>query len=209
MTVLILASLVSFSARAQDVPAVADDDDAALFSDKPTSAGANAGVPDTKAFEDEDDIDIAQSAPVKVDEEKNLDAFADPKLSMGGPSNMPVNVSGATPLADNWAPKIVIVDQDAVVVEMPVFYGRSRSEFGGVAYWLVAEVYADGKKVGESRAQVTRDALADKGPSVQFFRIFAPVPAKAGVLEIKVGKAASGAAKPDLLFTRSVQYKLG
>jgi hypothetical protein len=77
-----------------------------------------------------------------------------------------------------------------------------------VAYWLVAEAFADGKKVAESRIQVTRDAIADKGPSVQFFRIFTPVPAASGVIVVNIGKAPSLAAKPALLYTRSVNYKL-
>ena len=54
-----------------------------------------------------------------------------------------------------------------------------------------------------------REAIADKGPSVQFFRMFAPVPGASGVLEVKVSKLGNAAtAKPDLLFTRSVSYKL-
>jgi hypothetical protein len=44
---------------------------------------------------------------------------------------------------------------------------------------------------------------------VQFFRMFTPVPAAAGVIVVNVGKAASAAGKPTLLYTRSVNYKTG
>ena len=174
--------------------------------------GANAGVPDSGAFKSDDDIDIpTYTAPVKVEtkeeDEKDLTSFS--KYGIGSATKMPMDVSGASPLKDNWAPTIVFMDADAVVLEIPVMYARKRSEFDGVAYWLVAEVVADGKKVAESRTQITRDAIADRGPSVQFFRMFAPVPSGAGVLEVRVSKAASAAGKPELLFTRTANYKLG
>ena len=120
---------------------------------------------------------------------------------------MPLDVVGKDVLGDNWAPQVVIADKDAVVVEIPVMYARNRTEFDGVAYWLVVESFADGKKVAEQRVQVNRDAIADKGPSIQFFRLFTPVQAASGIVEVKVGKATSSSAKPTPLFTRSVNYK--
>lgn len=222
MRLFLIASMICGSglalgfapARAAD-PVVADDDDDDFFKEPAEGAakkGNNEGVPDASSFEDPDDFEmptftaapVAKAAP---DAEKDLSAFADPRNGIGSSTKMPVDTMGKDVLGDNWSPSVVIADKDAVVVEVPVLYGRNRAEFDGVAYWLVAEVYADGKKVAESRMQVTRDAIADKGPSIQFFRMFAPVPAAAGMLEVRVGKSASAAGKPVPLFVRSVNYK--
>ena len=199
-------ALLSSPAFAQDV--VADDDDE-LFGNDSQKKGNNADVPDANAFTNsDDDIDIkVEPKAAPVDKEKDLSAFVDPRASVGSSTRMPLDVVGKDVLGDNWAPQVVIADKDAVVVEMPVMYARSRAEFDGVAYWLVVEALADGKKVAEQRVQVTRDAIADKGPSIQFFRMFTPVPSAAGVIVVNVSKAASAAAKPTLLFTRSVNYK--
>jgi len=214
------ASLVAVTPRAfadDSTATVAGDDDDDFLDDKSGTAkkkGENSDVPDAKSFKDDDDGGMptfttpppaAKAAP---DAEKDLSAFVDPKASIKGSTKMPVDTIGKDILGDNWAPTVVIADKDAVVVEIPVLYARSRAEFDGVGYWLVAEVSADGKKVAESRVYVTRDAIADKGPSIQFFRMFAPVPGASGMLEITVGKAPSGAAKSVPLFKRTVTYKL-
>ena len=203
-TLLLLLPLFAAPAFAADpAVAVADDDDD-FFTEKPAEEkGANAGVPTGDAFGDEEGFEIPKAPPpeakvVVKDPERDLGA-------PGGSTAMPVNTAGAKLLSDNWAPTVVVADQDVVVVEMPVLYGTSKKDFDGTAYWLIAEVYADGKKVAESRANITRDALGDKGPSVQFFRLTAPVAAASGVLEVKVSKSPQGG-KNELLFTRSVKY---
>lgn len=187
-------------------PAFAADEEDTLGTTKKTS-----DIPDASTFEDDDDMGIPSFTSTKTatedDKEKDLTAFTNPSaLTMQ--TKMPVDVVGKTVLGDNFAASVSIVDQAAVVVDLPVYYAASRAEFDGIAYWLVAEIYADGKKVAESRMQVTRDAIAEKGPSVHFFRMFAPVSGAAGVLEVKVSKATSASAKPTLIFTRSVSYNL-
>ncbi len=198
ITALLLCSLTS-------VAWAGDDDDDELFQDTPKKEGANAGVPDANSFkEDDDDLpSFVTAAPKKEDEKAvgNMNAYLQT-------TRMPLEVVGREVLADNWPANIVYVDKDAVVVELPVMYARNRAEFDGIAYWLVVEGYADGKKVAESRVLVNRDAIADMGPSIQFFRLFCPVAGATGNLEIRVGKAASGAAKPTELFKRTVAFKL-
>ena len=177
----------------------AADDDEDLFQNT-TPTGPS--VPNASSFKDDDDIDI----PVAVKpppEERNINMQL-----MNQTTKMPLDLDDKAPLADNWPAQVVYVDQDAVVVELPVLYARNRTEFDGIAYYLVAELYADGKKVAESRALVNRDAIAEKGPSVQFFRLFGPVAGTTGSLEIKVGKAASAAAKPTPLFSKILPFKL-
>lgn len=191
------------------LPAVAwagDDDDDELFEDTPKKEGANSGVPNANTFREEDDDlpSFVTTPPKKEEDEKavgNMNAYLQT-------TRMPLEVVGREVLSDNWPANVVYVDKDAVVVDLPVMYARNRAEFDGIAYWLVVEGYADGKKVAESRMLVNRDAIADLGPSIQFFRLFCPVAGAIGNLEIRVGKAASAAAKPTELFKRAVAFKL-
>lgn len=214
MSLFFLLSLMgtAFAEESAAGPAVsvADDEDD-FFTTPPPNAerGANAGVPSSDAFKEEESFDI----PVTLSEEQ-LAAEAKLKAAIAAEraaekvtsTAMPVNTAGAKPLTDNWAPSVSVSDRDAVVVDMPVLYAMSKKDFDGTAYWLVAEVFADGKKVAEGRTNVTKEAVADKGPSVQFFRLFAPVGAAAGVLEVKVSRTPQGG-KSELLFTRSVKYQ--
>jgi hypothetical protein len=198
---LLLACLIfPFAARAEETVAGDDDD---FFSTTDQPRGNNAGVPDASAFNaTPDDIDIPVQAAIKVEPPKA-------EAPKGPVNRIPLDLAGKTPLADNWNPQVVITDVDSVVIELPVLYANAGAGFDGATYWLIAEVYSDGVKVSESRTQVSKDTVSAKGPSVQFFRMFAPVPAKTGVLEVKVSKLASAAsAKPSLLISRSINYAL-
>lgn len=179
--------------------ALVDDDDD-LFSTSSTPRGTNADVPDASAFLDAgDDIDIA--APIKIEPPKPVEA---PK----GPSTrLPIDLNGKTVLADNWAPTLVATDADSVLLEVPVLYAVNGTGFDGAAYWLVAEVFQDGQKITESRTQVSKESVSAKGASVQFFRLFTPVKAGTGVVEVRVSKLGANN-KSSLLFVRTVNYTL-
>lgn len=194
---LVLSSLIILTSGS----ARADEEDDLFKTD--ASQSRNAGVPDASAFSaGSDDYDIpAYQAPVKV--EPKVEA---PK---GPPSRLPLDLAGKMPLADNWGPTVVAMDVDSVVVELPVLYANGGQGFDGAAYWLVAEAYSNGVKVSESRTLVNKDTVAGKGPSVQFFRLSAPVGATSGVLEVKVSKlATTSGAKPALVISRSVNFQL-
>ena len=124
------------------------------------------------------------------------------------PPGIQLDVVGKTPLGDNYAPAIVAYDRDSVVVELPVLLGRSRADFDGIAYCIVAEVYSDGHKVSEARQQVTSASLAEFGPSFAFIKMLAPVTAKSGKLEVRLSKASNMSAQPTQLFSRSISYQL-
>ncbi len=190
------ASLLVSTARADDTVA-SDDDDFFKSDDKPKPPD----VPDASAFNSGDDDAISIAAPIKVEPPA-------PKPAPVGPSRLGLDLNGKSPLTDNWAPAVVFTTADSVVVELPVLYANNGAGFDGNAYWLIGEVYADGKKLGEQRTQVMKETVSAKGASVQFFRFFTPVSESSGVLEIKVSKLATGASKPGLLFTRSVSYAL-
>ncbi|MCB9759773.1 MAG: hypothetical protein H6739_08010 [Alphaproteobacteria bacterium] len=121
-------------------------------------------------------------------------------------TKLPYDIVGKDALADNYPAQVVHVDRDAVVVELPVLITREASAFDGVGYWLVTELYADGMKLTESRTQISRAAIAQSGPTLVFVKLLAPVPSPTGTLELRVGRATSGAGKPQSLFTRTVDY---
>lgn len=179
--------------------AAADEEDA-LFGPS-TPAGKNADVPDASAFNNDDD-EIQIAAPVKIEPPK-----PPPEPPKGPAKHMPLDLNGKTVLADNWSPEVIATDVDSVLIEVPVLYASNGTGFDGTAYWLVAEVYSDGKKVAETRTQVSKESVSLKGPSVEFFKLFAPVGTPAGVLEIRVSKLVG--TKPALLFVRTVNYTLG
>ncbi len=174
-----------------------EDDDFFKTDDKPKTPD----VPDASAFNSDEDFTIA--APVKVEAPRAATAAASKDTGRLG-----LDLTGKAPLADNWGPSVVYSTVDSVVIELPVLYAFNGAGFDGNAYWLVAEVYADGRKIGEQHAQVMKETVSQKGPSVHFFRLFTPVPAGSGVLEVKVSKIAAGTTKASLLFTRSVSYAL-
>ena len=124
------------------------------------------------------------------------------------PPGIQLDVVGKSPLGDNYEPAIVAYDRDSVVVELPVLLGRSRADFDGIAYCIVAEVFADGSKVAEARQQVTSASLAEFGPSFAFIKLLAPVTAKSGRLEVRLSKASNMSAQPTQLFARTVAYQL-
>ncbi len=124
------------------------------------------------------------------------------------PAGIQLDVVGKVPLSDNYEPKIVAYDRDSVVVELPVLLGRSRADFDGISYCVVAEVFADGNKVAEARQQVTSASLAEFGPSFAFIKMLAPVTAKSGKLEIRLSKASKMEGQATQLFSRSVPYQL-
>ncbi len=185
-------------------PAHAGDDDDDLFTTPPASETKKKDEPDAKSFTDDSDVDMPTFAPA-------------PKPTKGasdgsGPAPLPREWKNKEPLTDSFPPTVAYIDgarpdTGVVVLDLPVVYATSAAAFDGVTYWLVAEGWADGKKAAEARVLVTRDAIADGVPSVQDFRLTVPVGAAAGLIEVRVGQAATAAAKPTPLFTRSVAYK--
>jgi hypothetical protein len=124
------------------------------------------------------------------------------------PPGIQLDVVGKVPLGDNYEPAIVAYDRDSVVVELPVLLGRSRADFDGISYCIVAEVFADGSKVAEARQQVTSASLAEFGPSFAFIKMLTPVTAKSGKLEVRLIKASNMSAQPTQLFSRTIGYQL-
>lgn len=124
-----------------------------------------------------------------------------------GPGPISLDVAGKEPLADNYPLSVVALDRDAVVVELPVLVGRSRVGLEE-PFAIVAEAFAGDTKVGQMTVPVTKDSLAEFGPSFVFVKLLAPVLEKDGEVTIKVSKASADGSGKTELFTRATPYTL-
>lgn len=216
-TMLALAALIGFAAPSLasaddelDLSVVADDDDEFDFlkgNDAPKESEPNTDFDLLDAEEDE--FSNFKLAPAETDVEP-VEVQARGQIAVSSRSSkLPFDVAGKVALEDNFPAQVVYVDNDAVVIELPVLVARDAADHGGVSYWLVAEVYSDGMKVAESRQLVNKSSVAQTGPTIAFFKMLAPVPDAAGTLEIRVGQAKGNSGAPEALFTKPVKYKLG
>ncbi len=162
---------------------------------------------DFEPLDDPEDEPLGELEGIPEDKPAPKPAAATGSASAPPPGIL-LDVVGKIPLGDNYEPSIVAYDRDSVVVELPVLLGRSRADFDGIAYCIVAEVYSDGSKVTEARQQVTSASLAEFGPSFAFIKMLAPVTAKSGKLEVRLSKASNMSAQPTQLFSRSITYQL-
>jgi hypothetical protein len=93
---------------------------------------------------------------------------------------------------ENAGATLSAVSHGAVLVELPILAARSRADFGGKPYWLVAEVFVQGEKVSEWRQEVTAASLAIEGPTFFFLKTQVAVPARQGVVELRLSKEEDG-----------------
>jgi hypothetical protein len=176
-------------------PAHAQDDED-LFAAPPPKKKETESAP---SFTDDGDIEIAAAPPPPP--KVTTAAAAAPA---GGP--LPLDLKGKAPLGDHFAPTIAFRTSGALVVDLPVVLAADAAGFTGAPWWLVVEAVADGVRVAETRSLVHREGLAAGAPSLAWTRLFVPVKQKSGLVELRIGKAATPEAKPSLLLTRSVPY---
>jgi hypothetical protein len=118
-----------------------------------------------------------------------------------------VATKGMTPLADNYPAAIVGKDLDAVVVELPILVASKPTDVDA-DYWLVTEIRVGDRKVGETRHYVSRQSVADMGPTLVWLKSVVPVLERTGKLELRVSQAPVDAGEETPLFTKSVNYAL-
>ena len=118
-----------------------------------------------------------------------------------------LDTDGKAPLAGSFGAKVVMVDVDAVTVELPVLVAQTASSWSDGDYWLVAEFAVAGKKVGEARHLVSSAHLSDLAPSIAWLKAQVPVLEQAGEVEVKVSKLATDGS-PSALFSKRVSYTL-
>lgn len=200
---LLLAFTLPGRAFAQDSdPSVADgaaqqaEDDEFDFLNAPAASAQKDKVSGDSfsLYEDGDDADLADFQLAPKPEPK-------PKAAP-----RPAVPEGAAPLTPSYKAEIVAAASDSVVVELPVLVARTP---GDVAqdFWLVGEVWVQGKKVGETRQFISAQGLSQLGPTTAFLKVQAPVGGPQGQVELRVFKVVGGG-KPEALFTQAVDYSL-
>jgi hypothetical protein len=171
------------------------------------------------ASEEEDEFDFLSEGDAAAAERANkaidgddFDAFEledeDDFAAFGATKAPPAMSQKAGPLVgaalgDHFPLSIVRTLPNAVVVELPVVIG-TRAEVNG-DYWLVGEVFVDGKKVGESRQLVMASSLSDASVTT-YLKVLAPVSAQQGHVEVQVSQIVDG--KTNQLFGRKAQFRL-
>jgi len=226
-SLLLFASLAHFPAYAGDLDALAQDDldwedeeedDDLDWDDDGTRPDNTALDPDEDMPADLGDAPRSDAPPtgstgpsLSEDPEWDSDGPADVDLEAEEPQRRtsaapPVRpaAAGRTPLADNYPLQIARASLDVIVIELPVLVSQSRAELGE-AFWIIGEIYLDGNRIGESRAQVTAAGAAEDGASFVWLKSQAPIIESDGTVEIRLSRQASdGASQP--LFTRSAAY---
>ncbi|MDG1482748.1 MAG: hypothetical protein P8R54_24360 [Myxococcota bacterium] len=227
-SLLLLASLAHFPAHAEDLDAFAQDDldwedededeDDLDWDDDGTRPDNTALDPDEDMPADlgEDplpgDLPSGSTGPsLSEDPEWDSDGPSDvgleaeepPPRTSAAPPIRPSAV-GSTPLADNYPLQITRASLDVIVIELPVLVSQSRAELSE-AFWIIGEIYLDGNRIGESRAQVTAAGAAEDSASFIWLKAQAPIIESDGTVEIRLSRQAVGGANQPL-FTRSASY---
>jgi hypothetical protein len=177
---------------------------------------ANIFLPDD---EDEDDLlptwDASEedSGNIDDDEEFDFDLPSDLEAGMGLEMDPVEDMEGLGPDLNDRVPlgnhfPLVISQSDlgATVAELPVLVARNPQDLNG-DLWVVADVYLDGLKVGESRHFVSMASCAPLGPTYVWIKATVPVAAPSGVVEMRVFAAPPGK-KEALLFVQKAPFAL-
>lgn len=133
-------------------------------------------------------------------------AVAPPPEEKPKPKASPAPTASAEPLTPSYKAEIVATASDSVVVELPVLVARGPADVTQ-DFWLVGEVWVQGRKVGETRQFVSAQGLSQLGPTTAFLKVQAPVAAGAGKVELRVLRIV-GKAAPEALFTQTVDYTI-
>jgi len=157
-------------------------------------------VNDTADILDEDIEEVEMPSSVSVSPAYETD---DPEEDMEdfGPAT-----SGLQPLGDHFQLRVFADGLGGIAAELPVLVARHGNDLEG-QLWVVADIYADGVKVGESRHLITPDSLVENGPTYVWIKASIPVQGPSVVAEMRLFASQPG--KKELpLFQRSAQMAL-
>ena len=158
-----------------------------------------APAPDTAEYIDED-IDYIEGPAIST---SPVFEAEDPEEDMEGMGPM---VSGLAPLGDHFPLNVSMDGMGGVAAELPILVARSQTDIRG-DLWVVADVYADGVKVGESRHLVTPASTSDSGPTYVWIKANLPVQGPSVTAEVRVFASLPGK-KEQALFSRSATLGL-
>ncbi len=115
-------------------------------------------------------------------------------------------VSDKEPLGDHFQLRVFADGLGGVAAELPVLVARHGDDLAG-QLWVVADIYADGRKVGESRHLVSPESLVENGPTYVWIKTNIPVNGPSVVAEMRLFASQPGK-KEMPLFQRSAQLAL-
>ena len=147
----------------------------------------------------DDEIEISPSPELSApnyesdDPEEDMDEFGPP-------------VANLSPLGDHFPLRIGPDGFGGVAAELPILVARNSADLQG-QIWVVADVYADGVKVGESRHLVSPESLSEVGPTYIWIKSGIPVQGPSVTADVRVFASQPGK-KEQVLFTRSAQIAL-
>ena len=177
-------------------------------------------APDADLFLQDDEEDVsAWDAPsldtadmieedIEFEAEPSLSAMPayetdDPEEDMEGMGPM---VTGLTPLGDHFPLNLVADGLGGIAAELPILVARSSADLRG-DLWVVADIYADGVKVGESRHMVTPASLSETRPTYVWIKASVPTQGPSVSAEVRLFASQPGK-KEQALFTRSATLEL-
>jgi hypothetical protein len=183
-----------------------DDEDAGIQWSMSPTAGSNAPTdedPDEDPDEeyDEEEAELAGLSPALAAREVDL-MDEDPPESGDG------SVYGMVPFADNYPLTVIQHELSSVIVELPVLVAMGLSDFGTQTVWIVADVLVNGNRVAQNRQLVTRDAVADMGPTHVWVKTAVPVNEPEALIEVKISRTDANGSRAQALFSRSVPVRM-
>ena len=121
--------------------------------------------------------------------------------------NLPgVSARGTGPLTGRFPIKILGQEPDAMLIELPVLVIKTPAEFQGSGFWLIAEIFVDGRKVGDHRQIVDRTTISTMGPTHAYIKAQVPTPAPQGQIDIRVTRIAVDGDSAEPLFIRTLRF---
>jgi len=166
-----------------------DEDDQSMWSAPTENSAATMEIDDVG--DGTEGFDPQPSAFEMEDPAEDMEGF--------GPS-----MHNLEPLGDHFPLSVGQSPLGVAVAELPVLVARNNDDTQA-DMWLVADIYTDGIKTGESRHFVSRDSISQTGPTFVWFKATVPVGGPSGVVEFRVFSAVDGK-KEQALFSRNVKY---
>ncbi|MAY79206.1 MAG: hypothetical protein CL930_00290 [Deltaproteobacteria bacterium] len=112
------------------------------------------------------------------------------------------------PLSDNFPLRILGHEPDALLIELPLLIVNKPSEFDGRAFWVIVEIFVDGKKVADHRQIVDKTTITTMGPTHAWVKAMVPIPSPQGQLDLRVSRLYTEGNIAEGMFVRSVRYGL-
>jgi hypothetical protein len=112
------------------------------------------------------------------------------------------------PLSDNFPLRILGHEPDALLIELPLLIVNKPSEFDGRSFWVIVEIFVDGKKVADHRQVVDKTTITTMGPTHAWVKAMVPIPSPQGQLDLRVSRLYTDGNTSEGMFVRSVRYGL-